>query len=306
VRVIVVHNPRSGSGRAASIASSAARAIRARGADVVEAPIGPGVDAAELRRLFHGAHSVFIAGGDGSVHHLAPILMETGAPVYHLPSGNENLFAREFGMSITPAAIARALEIQDHARIDTGEYCIAGHTGRFLLMAGFGPDASVIRRLAAARTKAIGHRAYVVPVLKEAIRPQFQKVTVCADGEEIVRNEPGMLIIANSRQYGLRIDPAFGASVTDGLLDLVFFPCSSPAGAIRWFLRSRLRRHDAKPGLVYRQAAEIRVETTEPTPFQLDGECPGGEHSGLLRGRMSIQVRPRSLAVLSPSKSPPG
>jgi diacylglycerol kinase family enzyme len=302
VRVIVAHNPRSGSGRAAAIASGVARALRAHGAETVGVPVGPGAGTAELLRALAGADAAFVAGGDGTVHHLAPVLMQSGTPVYHLPAGNENLFAREFGMSAQAAAAVGALSVGRHARMDTGEYSLEGRTGHFLLMAGFGPDASVIHRLAAARTRAIGHRAYVVPVLKEVARPRFPRLTVRADGDEIVRAEPGMLIVANSRHYGLRIDPAHRASVLDGLLDVVFLPCASPARAVWWLLRSRLRRHERGPGLVYRRAAAVTVEASEPAPFQVDGECPHGEHAGLLRGPISIRVRPGSLSVLAPAK----
>lgn len=303
MRVIVAHNPRSGRGRAARIAATAAAALRAEGMEVEDLPIGPQADAGELRRRFGASRAVFAAGGDGTIHHLAPLLMETGTPVYHLPAGNENLFARDFGMTANPEAIRRAAALTTHTRVDTAEFAMNGARGGFLLMAGFGPDASVIHRLAAARTRAIGHRAYVMPVVQELISPNFPSLTVRADGEEIVARTRGILIIANSRQYALRVDPALRASVIDGLLDIVFLPCASRAGALRWALRSRLRRHDSALGAVYRQAREITVESPSAAPFQLDGECPGGGRAGRLAGPMTIRVRPASLPVLALSAS---
>jgi diacylglycerol kinase (ATP) len=306
VRVIVAHNPRSGRGRAARIAASAAAALQADGHEVDPVEIGPGVERAGLVARFRAAEAVFAAGGDGTIHHLAPLLMETGTPVYHLPAGNENLFARDFGMSASPEAVRRAAALGRHTRIDTAEYALNGTRGMFLLMAGFGPDAWVIHRLAAARTRAIGHRAYIVPVLQELMSPNLPRLTVHADGEEIVRDGRGMLIIANSRQYGMRVDLAHRASLTDGLLDLVFLPCASRAGALRWTVRARLRRHETARGAIYRQAREIRVESPIPVPFQLDGECPGGDHAGNLRGSMTISVRPARLAVLATLPDEPG
>jgi diacylglycerol kinase family enzyme len=299
VRVIVAHNPRSGRGRAARIAAAAGAVLRGEGLEVDDVAIGPQADGADLGRRFAGARAVFAAGGDGTIHHLAPLLMETGTPVYHLPAGNENLFARDFGMSARPGSIRRAAALAGHTRVDTAECVLNGCRAPFLLMAGFGPDASVIHRLAAARTRAIGHRAYVMPVARELVSPSFPSLDVRADGEEIVRGQRGILIIANSRQYALRVDPALRASVTDGLLDVVFLPCGSRAGALRWALRARLRRHIRAVGAVYRQARDITIESAIPVPFQLDGECPRGDHSGMLRGTMSIRVLPGSLPVLA-------
>ncbi|QKK09344.1 MAG: hypothetical protein HND58_15050 [Planctomycetota bacterium] len=49
-------------------------------------------------------------GGDGTVYHALPQLLRSKTPVYHAPAGNENLFAREFGMTANPATLLGALK----------------------------------------------------------------------------------------------------------------------------------------------------------------------------------------------------
>ncbi len=261
--------------------------------------VGPGVD---VGAALAGSDVLAIAGGDGSVHHLAPTAAAAGVPIYHIPCGNENLLAREFGMDDAPGTLRRALDAWDVRRMDVADYDLNGVPGMFLLMCSFGPDASVIHRLAAARTRPMGHAAYFEPVLRELLAPRYARLSVLVDGEAVVAHEPGVLLIANSRQYALRVDPASRAEVNDGLLDIVFLPCSSRWGVAAWGLRSRLRRHHDHPRLIYRRARVIEIATDSgPMPFQLDGERPGCS-GGIVERSMRIEVRPGALPVLVPPR----
>jgi diacylglycerol kinase family enzyme len=121
------------------------------------------------------------------------------------------------------------------------------------------------------------------------------------DGKPVVIDGTGMLVVANTRQYALRIDHAHRASASDGLLDVVFMPATGGIDALLWTLRSRLReRHDAD-GSIYATGTSVRVTTDDARAvYQLDGEHGG--HAA--QGPLTFGVLPGALTVLDAREVP--
>jgi diacylglycerol kinase family enzyme len=163
-----------------------------------------------------------------------------------------------------------------------------------------GPDASVVHRLNATRTGPISHLSYLRPILAELVRPVLPRMSIEADGLPLVTDTAGLLVIANSRQYALRTDPAPEARPDDGLLDVAFFPASHAVAVGIWLLRSRLR---LARGCVRTQARQIRVRTSDPrTCLQLDGEAvtlATGPQPTQAETSLTVTVNPGSLRVFT-------
>jgi len=298
--VLVVYNPKSGRGRGLRVAASVADHLRERGLGVISASIRD-----QWRDLLDGARVIVAAGGDGTVHAVASMLLDTGKPIYQCPLGTENLFAREFGMSRDPEAIGDAIERDRTRRVDVG-MC----NGRpFVIMCSVGCDANVIHRLDRVRNGAISHMSYAMPIVREVARPAVPRMQVSVDGRVVVNDARGQLVVANSRQYATRIDPARDARVDDGLLDVVFMPHSTVLGAVIHGARSRMRIRDGR-GVVRERGVEIRVESVGgEAVYQFDGEAsgkPAGEFNGSLasglaareRLPLEISVRAGALTIL--------
>ncbi|MGE4198428.1 MAG: diacylglycerol kinase family protein, partial [Phycisphaerales bacterium] len=167
----------------------------------------------------------------------------------------------------------------------------------FFLMLSVGPDAAVVHRLAAARTGAIGHWSYLRPILSEMLAPTLRPLTVHADGSRLFHARTGLLVIANSPQYGVRINPAARASISDGLLDIVFFPAESAAELVVWAARARLRSHLRSRRLLYHTAREVTLHCDDgAAPYQLDGEA--GRYIDSPSQPLTIRLRPAALKVL--------
>lgn len=304
--VTLVVNPRSGHGKSVKVARAALEALRRAGHKAHAVELGR--DGPECVGAAVAGSAVAVAvGGDGTVQCLAGLLSgETpGAPaVYHLPCGNENLFAREFGMrrsveQLVAALAAAQVVAVDLARI-TGVHADGGAWCRpVLLMAGFSVDAGVIERLHARRSRAIGRTMYVRPILEEMLAPHFPRQSVYVDGRELIANRRGMLHIANCAQYARGLNPCRLASMTDGLLDAGFMPCTSLPGAALWLGRAWLGRLERHAGFVHGKAPEIETDFSEPTPCQIDGEALGFP----VVGRVRMRVEPRALKVLLPPGS---
>lgn len=288
MRVVILYNPSSGKGRSKQVSEFVARALEHQGWNPLRVASIAGSGERFLTAL-DGAKATVIVGGDGTMHHAAPILMQAQVPFTVLPLGTENLLAREFAMTRSVERVVRTLRARRVVMMDT-----ASANGRtFLVMASSGPDASVIHRMASIRSGSISHLSYLRPMISEACRPAICQLSITVDGRPIVDDQFGMVVVANSRQYAMRVDPAPRASVTDGLLDLVFFPARTTAGVVGWMVQSRLRRADASLRIVRTRGAEILIRASgRGAPVQLDGEASD------LRLPLHISVAPKSLAVL--------
>lgn len=310
MRIVLLANARAGRGRGGVALAAIDDALRASGHHVARVVVSPQVDA-ELGAALVGAELMLIAGGDGTVHHALPRAIESGVPVAHVPFGTENLFAREFAMTRDAAAVVRLVQVGRSRLVDVGMVSVGGVGGvvgsagagsggvPFALMVSIGPDASVVERLHKARTGGISHLSYAGPMVREMVSPYLPRMVVKVDGREVVRGKKGLLLIANSRQYALRANPARRADMQDGLLDVVFMPARSAIGALWWLIRARMGwRFDVTgagtAGLVYERAKVVSVVAEgDRGVYQVDGE-----HAVWPRPlEMRCEVSPRRLGV---------
>ncbi|HYE60923.1 MAG TPA: diacylglycerol kinase family protein [Phycisphaerales bacterium] len=305
MRALILYNPHSGRGRGQRTAESVAAMLRSTGGTPTllgTAKEPPDAFHARLRAALAGQNLLIVAGGDGTLHHTLPSVVGSGVPLYHLAMGTENLFARQFAMDGSPATLERAVKAWRTLDIDVATLTLDGDSPRpFVLMCSIGPDAGVIRRLDAARSGPISHLSYVRPIVAELLAPSLPRLTVEVDGRKVIDDQPGMCVVANSRHYAMRIDPALNASMTDGLLDVVFFPSAGRVSLAAWMLKSRFRKHLGKP-LTYVSAGKVRITAPNhrgPAPaYQVDGEC--GRHTFPKGVELNIDVVPKALKLLAP------
>ena len=297
MRLLLVYNPIAGRGRASARATRLAQRLRADAHDVrtlQSAPTRPDpADDAGDR-----PDAIIVLGGDGTVHAFSDLARRVDAPVYQFPLGTENLFAREFGMDRRYETLRGALERGRVERVDVAT-CNA-HS--FLLMVSIGPDANIIHRLARVRDGSIRHMSYLPHILAEVARPGLPPVTVTVDGRTLVEDRVGLVVVANSRQYALRIDPAKDASMSDGQLDVVFFPVTRRLGLIKWMALSRLRMQN-RPGSLGARGREIVIEAPGSLAYQFDGEAGEPVANGAAtpgRAALRLGVQPGALPVLVP------
>jgi diacylglycerol kinase (ATP) len=310
VRILTLTNPSAGAGSGAAVVARAMERLRADGHALSTLAVSRG-DAESFGRRFGEALSacdaLVIAGGDGTVHHALPSIIDAGVPMYHLPLGTENLFARHFRMTRDAGTLGRAIGANAIGLSDVARVCVENDdaarpewTRRFAIMMSIGPDASVVKRLAAVRNGPITHLSYVRPILAELARPWLPRVSAWVDGRQIIEHRRGMLVVANSPQYAVRIDPARHAVVDDGKLDVVFLPAESGLAAGWWLARARLGMHlrgsQSSDSAVAARGGEVRVIVDDPKPAcQMDGE----DVPMPARPTIQIRVEPRALRVVA-------
>jgi diacylglycerol kinase (ATP) len=293
VRVAIVYNPVSGSGRARAVAARLEGELRAGRVESVLVETRPSAASEWLGQALDGVDAVVVAGGDGAVRLVAPVASARAVPIWHAPSGTENLFARAFGMSASGAAIAASLTARRTRDID-----LANANGEpFALMASVGFDADVVHDLASVRRGGITHLSYVAPILRtvRSWRPTALAWTIDGEREELGE---GMVVIGNLPDYGMRLNPAAGACPDDALLDAVFLPAGSSLELAAWvpFLRTGL--HRTRPGLRERRGSVVELHCARRCRVQLDGDAALGL-DGV--GHLRATVASAALKILLPT-----
>lgn len=290
MRAVIHFNPRSGRGAAALAASHLADRLAREGVEALAVPVG--------RPLPLDRDTVLVVvGGDGTLHHSLPAIAASRAPVYHVPFGTENLFARECGSCRDPERLARAIRRGDIAerdlfRVRSGEWSVLG-----AVMAGAGHDAAVLHDLARTRRGPISHASYAVPLVGRLASPAIQPVTVSVGAHTAVDARRGMVIVANSRHYAMRADPCPDADPCDGLLDTAFMEAPGAWRALAWLARARLGLHVGSPGCLHFRSPSVAIRSEYPVAVQVDGEAVHPPRGPL---NLVVEVLPRAMRVLIP------
>jgi diacylglycerol kinase (ATP) len=241
--------------------------------------------AGDARRLAaeavaEGFETVVAAGGDGTVNEVLNGLGDASdgfgrARLGVLPLGTVNVFARELRL---PTRILRAWECirrGRETRIDLPqvEFGTEGARGKryFAQLAGAGLDARAIELVQWQVKKRLGPLAYVLAGLHALLGPP-SKIQVDTGASPLTG---GLVLIGNGRLYGgpFRLFPR--ADLCDGLLDVCVFE------RVNWFTLARcgpqLLLRGTAPSSVARvvQARNIRLQSLERTPMEVDGELAG-------------------------------
>jgi diacylglycerol kinase family enzyme len=307
--VLIVANPRAGARSGRSAADRLQRLLRAHGFSVDVLTDGESLQAAAESVGAGGAlRAVVAAGGDGTAAMVANQTPQ-GTPIALLPLGTENLLAKHLGVTANPESVCRAIRCGATIRLDAGQA-----DGRiFLLMAGCGFDADVVRRLHTQRKGNIRRLSYAKPIL-DAIRsyqyPELRVYCKATGDRDIEREGRGdkpdassrlpirarWVFVANLPRYGagLRIVP--NASGTDGLLDVCTLRNGSFWSLLRYLGGVILGRHQSWKDCVSLRTRQLRIESDDPVPYQLDGD-PGGSLP------LEISVLPERLTVVVPENS---
>ena len=109
-----------------------------------------------------GASDVIVSGGDGTINEALQGLLGTNARLAILPHGTANVLARELMLPLNGRQAVEVIARGNTQRIHVG-CAIDESTGArryFLLMAGIGLDASVVRRVRPGLKKRFGKAAF--------------------------------------------------------------------------------------------------------------------------------------------------
>ncbi len=272
---------------------------------------GEGATARALRR---GATVVIAAGGDGTVRAVAETLAATSVPLALLPSGTGNLLARNLDLPLSnlESSVSLAFSGADR-RLDLGMVKITradGSTERrgFLVMAGLGLDAKMIKNTSTTLKKAVGWLAYVDGITRSLPALKPVRVAYRVDAKPQRSMNVHTIIVGNCGMLpgGLLLMP--DAKPDDGILDIAALHPRGPFGwakvwrTVAWengvLRKSAIGRRiidlsaDVRD-VSYLKARTLTVSVATPQEFQLDGDEFGevtSVHSWVEQGALIVKV----------------
>lgn len=304
MRTLVIHNPRSGFGSDAIYQFE--RALLREGDECVVRLLAQDVDARGACADAEDFDVVVVSGGDGTVAALLYELRGRDVTACAFPSGTANLLCANIGNAPEPSALARACRIGKTAQLDLGELSWEGEDGErqtrgFALMSGTGFDAQLMQA-ALPNKRVMGQAAYFAAALANP-RPTVSHFTITVDGVTHERDGITCMVANNAMIQGdIQIVP--DCRMDDGLLDVIMVETADAAGLIAplaFGLVDRGGKAIGRPHLESFKGSEIRIESSELVPLEIDGEVV----PGLVRS-YEARALPRAVRLVVDPLSPYG
>jgi diacylglycerol kinase (ATP) len=293
-RILLAVNPRAGARAGDRHVQQLRNLLEAQGFSVsVCLSLDQVTDHAHRLYAEHDLRCLVAVGGDGTA---AEIVNRTvpGMPIAIYPLGTANLLANYIGMRPNPFAFAEMIAQGRSIFFDAG--CANGRV--FLLMAGCGFDADVVRRLHERRSGHISKWSYAKPILSSIRSYQYPLLRVSCEAKgadcQPWSTTARWAFVANLPAYGGGLQLTPDADGTDGLLNVCTFQRGSLWNGLRYLGFVLARQHYRLADCELASGCRLRIESDEEVPYQLDGD-PGG----LLP--LEIEVLPARFQLIVPS-----
>lgn len=294
-KVTLISNPKTGrygSRRVRPIQELASQLESAGVAVELKLTSGPG-DATTLaaRAARNGSSDVIVAGGDGTINEAIQGLAGTDARLGILPRGTANVLARELGLpcddqqAVTIAAQGKSRKIYLGLAINEA----TNEKRHFVLMAGIGLDASVVKRVQPSLKKRIGKGAFWISGLSHLVTWNPHPFTLEINGD---KHTATFATIGKAARYGgdLAITP--GARLDQPEFEICIIKTAS---RMRYL---HLLSHAMRAGMP-RDKREVQfvnatsIKASGDSAVQIDGELIG-------ELPMRFEIAPHSLEVIVP------
>lgn len=239
----------------------------------------------------NGVDICVAVGGDGTVNEVAGSLTGTQTALGIVPCGSGNGLARHLCI---PMSMKGALAIINEGMVDSFDYgIINGHP--FFCTCGMGFDAHI--SLVFSQSGKRGIATYARMVLSEGLKykPTLYDVTI-EDAEGTPQHYEAFLITcANASQYGNNTYIAPGASMQDGLLDVIIIEplkgIEAPIVLMELFMKTIMSNSHVR----HLQAQRLHIHRPADDAIHFDGDPI------VLGSDIDIELIPRGLlAIVNP------
>jgi YegS/Rv2252/BmrU family lipid kinase len=223
--------------------------------------------AAEIARtcVEHHVDVCVAVGGDGTVNEVARSLVHTPTALGIIPCGSGHGLARHLCL---PMDARNAVEIINKAVIESFDYGLINDMP-FFCTCGMGFDAFISLKFAEAGKR--GPITYVENVLKEGLKYK-PETYIIEDESGTQRHKAFLIACANAAQYGNNAYIAPGASMKDGMMDVIimepFDALDAPTIAYDLFSKTLTQNSKIKTF----RAKKIHVHRSAPGAIHFDGD----------------------------------
>ncbi|MGD8238218.1 MAG: diacylglycerol kinase family lipid kinase [Armatimonadota bacterium] len=217
-----------------------------------------------------GFDTVVVAGGDGTVREAVDGLVGTDVPLGIIPTGTGNVLRRHLRLPRSAEGACEVIKGGRTQRFDLGR----GGGRHFVLHAGAGHDANVVRRVPAPMKAALGELAFVGAMVQVLAREQQWRMHVRVDDAEW-EGRAWAVIVANSSSYAWRMRLVPHARTDDGLLDVAIFGACGVLAFAGLHIRALLGEHLKSRHVHVLRGTEVEVHAEPTAPVQMDGDLVG-------------------------------
>ena len=260
--------------------------FRRSGLEVRDLAGRDGDEALDLARqcVADGVDSLVVVGGDGMVHLAVQALANTETKLGIVPTGTGNDVARYFDLPRKDPAAAADRVIAGHTRTVDLARCGSKYFAT-VLCAGF--DALVNKR-ANEMTWPKGQMRYNIATFAElrTFKPLSYTLELDCD---TVHTDAMLVAVGNGPSFGGGLRITEGASLDDGMLDVVIIGPMSRAGLVRTYPKLFSGTHTTHPQYTHHLVRSVTVASPGITTYA------DGERFGELP--LTIECAPGALTV---------
>jgi len=275
--------------------------LKSNGHNVTVAPTtGPETAGAIVRgHIAGGADLVVAAGGDGTINEVIEGMVYSHVPLAILPGGTANVLAMEMKIGKNMERVAERMGGWRPRRISVGHLtCDGGRVSRhFLLMAGIGLDAYIVRHVNPGLKARTGKFAYWVAGWS-LLGQDLAEFSVDVAGHQ---RRCSFALLSKVKNYGGDFEVARSVSLPDDLLEAVLMEGRSSLRYVKYFTGMALNRLSEMKGVtVLRTDRAVISRPSEGDAYvQIDGEFVGALPA-------EVRVVPDALTLLMPEDYAPG
>jgi len=255
-----------------------------------------------------GSERVIAYGGDGTLNQVVNGVMHVPqhqSVVGLIPGGTANVWASEIGIPGAPVEAALALIDSQARQVDIGHIAVEALTSstlaqdeqsrqskktrkkqakasskarqHFLLMAGLGIDAAIMKHVSKPLKYRVGPLAVGVSTARELPAQRPFPVEIRAGGE----NDEGMywqgealqVVVGNTRLYADIVQMTPDAHIDDGILDVCVITAGNPLTTMQQIVSLLLRHQPDNLTAEHFQGAHFLLSVPASVALQLDGSA---------------------------------
>jgi len=246
-------------------------------------------EAMARRGVAEGFEKIVAAGGDGTINEVVNGLAGSETTLGLLPIGTMNVFATELGLPVHDLELCWEIVRGNSTRaVDLPK----ANQKFFVQLAGVGLDAQVVKETSGQLKRNFGPLSYVISAVQIAAR---KPPRLFIRSEDASIDEGSFVLVGNGRLYGGPFPFFKHASLDDGLLDVIVFKRLGYLEIIKYLQDVIFSSEIRVPEIEYFQTRQLRVESDQSVPVELDGELVGN-------CPVEFSLRNRSLRVLVPDR----
>lgn len=240
-----------------------------------------------------GADLILVAGGDGTINEAVNGMIHAAVPLGILPAGTGNVLATELGLRGRAEDIIRQVGEWIPRRLPAGLLTADGGALHryFLLLAGVGFDAPIIRKVDPALKKSYGTLSYWIAGLGELNR-ELDEFEVRLGGTTY---RCSFALASRVRNYGGAVEIARHAGLFREDFGVVLLEGRSTFHYLEYLAGALANRLDGMRGasILHAKTLEFYPAGDAPVYVEVDGELAGQLPA-------KIEIVPNALTLLVP------